>query len=150
MTTNYLKSALFAVVLTLVCGWTACGPQPLPGGGGSGLVPGDGEGRPSLVRTITCDGETGDGAHRVFHQVLRYADGSATSTCSIRGTEGAAEGSGSYSYGQTGQPGADCFMDLGGSRWRATLAQDEANTIISQRQAWLIPCTGGLSAQFTK
>jgi hypothetical protein len=100
----------------------------------------EGDGGPALLRSITCDGETGDGRHRIHHQVLRYADGSATSTCSLRGAEGSASGTGSYYYGETGQPGGDCFVELAGVWWRLSLAQDEVNTIITQQQAWLVPC----------
>lgn len=133
---------------SVACGCSDLRRAQVPDGGPE--LPDAGDGGPFLVRTVTCDGETGDGKHRVYHQVLRYSDGSASSTCTVRGSEGIASSSGIYYYGQTGQPGGDCFVELAGAFWRLTLAQDERTTIISQRNAantiavqgreWMVPC----------
>lgn len=132
---------LVLAVFLAACGCSEARRVQIPDGGPERPDSGEeGDGGPALLRTITCDGETGDGLHHVFHKVLRYSDGSASATCYIIGAEGRADGSGNYYYGQTGQPGADCFVELGGAWWRVTLAQDEANTIVSQKKAWLVPC----------
>lgn len=143
-----MRLQLFALLLSLSvsCGCETSRTSTRPDSGtppDSGMADGgsgEQDGGPPLLRTIVCEGETGDGAHRVSHRVLRYADGSATSTCSIRGAEGSASGSGSYSYGETSQPGADCFMELAGTWWRLSLAQDERHSIVDQKRSWLVPC----------
>lgn len=141
-------SLVRAVVVLLIGFSVACGCSEVrrtqvPDGGLERPTAAGGEeedGGRALVRTITCEGETGDGRHHVTHQVQRYSDGSASSTCTIRAAEGGASGTGSYYYGQTGQPGADCFLELAGAQWRLTLAQDERSTIVSQKKSWLVPC----------